>query len=84
MPTSSEKCKASTDTLVMDFVLTTTWVNYTCAARSESLRIGGIDFSDTRIFDAPYLSEFIVEENIWGILCNAHFLNDLIVIDFKI
>jgi hypothetical protein len=83
--TSSENWKIFTDTIVQDSVLTSTWGEqyYTYAANAQNISIGDRELQDKRVFDAQRLSNFIKEENIWGVMGNAHFFNDVVIIDFK-
>ena len=83
--TSSDNWQKYTNGIKQDSVLTSTWGNYyyTYAANSKNVSIGNRALSDKRVFDAPYLNDFFEQENIWGIMGNAHFFEDLVVIDFK-
>ena len=83
--TSSDNWQKYTNGIKQDSVLTSTWGNYyyTYAANSKNVSIGNRTLSDKRVFDAPYLNDFFEQENIWGIMGNAHFFEDLVVIDFK-
>lgn len=82
--TSSDNWRAATDGTRTDSVLTSTWGEsyYTYAADAASVRIGERQLPDVRLFDNPYLSDFIAGEGIWGILGNAHFFDDLVIVDF--
>lgn len=83
--TSTDNWNAATNGTKQDSILTTTWGEkyYTYAANVETVAIGDRQLTDLRIFDAQNQSNFIKNENIWGIMGNAHFLNDVIIIDFK-
>lgn len=83
--TTTSNWKIYTDTLKQDSILTSTWgeVYYTYAANANKVRLGSTDLDDSRVFDGQHLSAFIEQENIWGIMGNAHFYDDIIVIDFK-
>ncbi len=83
--TLTENWPKVTDGTRRDSVLTTTWGDtyFTYASNAKEVKIGERMLEDTRVFDAQNLSNFIRQEGVWGIMGNAHFLDEMIIIDTK-